>query len=1192
MKSLRTAAPALALVLGLALPGLAHAASATRTSAFDYDPASGLLVREILEPDTPALRLETAYTYDAYGNRSAATVSSPATGSAAIAARTSSTAYDPRGQFPLSSSNALGHSESKTLDPRFGAVTRLTGPNGLTTQWQYDSLGRQTLEIRADGTRTRWDYQYCNGINGGTAACPGLAAYLVQVTPLAADGVTANGPWSKTYYDALERVIRTETVGFDGSSVIVQSTEYDNLGRVARASAPYFSGQAPHWTSFTYDALGRVLATTLPDNTQSSAAYNGMTSSVTNALGQTTTSRKNSQGQTVQVTDAAGNNLTYQYDPFGNLTQTTDPKGNTVTLGYDLRGRKIRMLDPDMGSWSYDYDALGQLVRQTDAKNQVTTLSYDPLGRLTRRAEPDLVSTWSYDNCAQGIGKLCQSSTDNGYRQVTSYDSLGRAAGTVTTLDTSYTASVSYDGNGRIARRTYPTGLAIQYVYTSLGYLKEVRNAAGNALIWRADSMDAQGHLLQHTYGNAIVTQQSFDPATGRLLSIMAGAGNGVQNLSLSYDALGRLVSRSDATQHLNETFLYDKLNRLTSATVNSGGAGVVTQSFTYDSIGNIVSRSDLGNYSYGAVNNRPHALTQLVLNAGGKRSYAYDANGNLTSETQYDAANNVIATKGRSEVYTSFNLPQALGAPGISLAFAYGPEHQRVKQIAPGATTLYLHPDNSGGLFYEKDLKPDGGIEHRHFITAGAGVVAIVKQSGSSTTVVYLHRDQLGSTTAVTDEAGAVLERLAYEPFGKRRTPAGQADPDNTIAGINTDRGYTNHEHLDELGLIHMNGRIYDPALGRFMSADPYIQAPGNSQSYNRYAYVMNSPFLYTDPSGYLFGGMFKVPFIDNAWNNHIKPAGRQILSVGAVAACTYFTAGAGTAACVGASQAAISKGYGASWNQALRSGAVAGATAYAFNWVGDNYPGYGQSGATSATIFQNTVGHAVVGCGAAWAGGGNCGAGAMAGGFSAAYGNYVGYSNNAVFATVQSAVVGGTASVLGGGKFENGAVTGAFGYLFNCYMHECWKDLRAGTCTSPTIACSQQNARYQEAYDTIAKGQALESDHPELFFVGGMQVNGAKLGLTELMSYGVANTGRSAGEGLISMSMGAGRVAANDFAALAANYGATINSITTNAGQVIQRFSVGDATVILRNFGNTAGTTIQVTAKGILDGIKLRYP
>ena len=105
------------------------------------------------------------------------------------------------------------------------------------------------------------------------------------------------------------------------------------------------------------------------------------------------------------------------------------------------------------------------------------------------------------------------------------------------------------------------------------------------------------------------------------------------------------------------------------------------------------------------------------------------------------------------------------------------------------------------------------------------------------------------------------VIERLAYEPFGKRRFASGSDDPNNTIVPQNTDRGYTNHEHLDELTLVHMNGRVYDPVVGRFMSADPQIQDPMNLQSYNRYAYVMNNPLMYTDPSGYFsWRKIFKV--------------------------------------------------------------------------------------------------------------------------------------------------------------------------------------------------------------------------------------------------------------------------------------------------------------------------------------------
>ncbi|MFJ3055102.1 RHS repeat-associated core domain-containing protein [Herbaspirillum sp. NPDC087042] len=97
----------------------------------------------------------------------------------------------------------------------------------------------------------------------------------------------------------------------------------------------------------------------------------------------------------------------------------------------------------------------------------------------------------------------------------------------------------------------------------------------------------------------------------------------------------------------------------------------------------------------------------------------------------------------------------------------------------------------------------------------------------------------------------------MAYEPFGKRRQVGGATDSEGTVVGINTDRGFTNHEHLEELGLIHMNGRVYDPALGRFMSADPKIPDPGNIQSFNRYAYVFNQPLIWVDASGYdVFSG------------------------------------------------------------------------------------------------------------------------------------------------------------------------------------------------------------------------------------------------------------------------------------------------------------------------------------------------
>jgi RHS repeat-associated protein len=133
---------------------------------------------------------------------------------------------------------------------------------------------------------------------------------------------------------------------------------------------------------------------------------------------------------------------------------------------------------------------------------------------------------------------------------------------------------------------------------------------------------------------------------------------------------------------------------------------------------------------------------------------------------------------------------------------------------------------------------------------TLSAGNPAIGANQPSS--LRYMHHDHLGSVAVVTNETGAVLERLAFDPWGKRRNINGLADTTDSLVGLTTDRGYTEHEHLDEMGIIHMNGRVYDPLIGRFMSADPFIQAPKNLKTFNRYSYVWNNPLKLYDPDGF----------------------------------------------------------------------------------------------------------------------------------------------------------------------------------------------------------------------------------------------------------------------------------------------------------------------------------------------------
>jgi RHS repeat-associated protein len=907
----------------------AEAATQTRTVVFEYDSVSGQVVKEIVEPDNSNLCLVTTYTYDAYGNNNGSTTRNCNGSSSEAAAPTGTAVFQSRsmgtalaagsvviggttyawsaGQFPTATNNALNHSEAREFDPRFGAATKLTGPNGLITSWAYDSFGRMVSETRADGTTTTWTYTRCVDSPG---TCPTFGVYFIA-------GSSTGSPQSRRFFDNLNREIRSETQGFDGTWVR-KDTQYDALGRVAQISRPYFAGGAPTWTSFSYDMLGRVTQANEPtvgsSTVGTTTTFNGLITTVavsnagsgTNMPGgvvQTKTTTRNSQGQIVTVADSQANTITYTYDPFGNQL-TTNAGGVTTTLAYDLRGRKISMADPDMGSWSYDYNALGELVRQTDAKSQTTSIAYDKLGRMTSRTEPDLVSTWTYDACANGIGKLCSASADNGYSRTQGYDSLGRPSTLSVTVGTSYTVATSYVASGadlgKVDTLTYPTNFAVKNVYNSYGYLWKVQRTGStdSTVYWQANSRNAAGDVTSEALGNGLATTRAYDTLFRMSAITSSNAGGAVHNLVYSFDAIGNVTQRQDVTQNVTENFAYDVLNRLSSAS----GPGLTTRSFDYNAVGNMTYKSDVGAYTYPALAGaRPHAVSS-VSGTGAPNSvtasYTYDLNGNLSgaSGTLYPPSGSVIFS--RTLTYASYNMPSTLthvqGGSTYSYTYTYSAEHERVKLVTvrptDTVTSIYVHPAGQGALLYEKETRAsDGLVEHKHYVNGGAGLVGVfvTKSSyapGQGDEMRYYHRDHLRSIVASTNSTAAIVERFAFEAYGERRyTNGGAENRSSPLIGVTTDRGFTSHEHLDEMNLIHMNGRVYDPVLARFVTSDPFIASASNLQSYNRYSYVNGSPLAYTDRAGYWPSppgvGNSGIKELDNAVPNEAKEANRQLV-------------------------------------------------------------------------------------------------------------------------------------------------------------------------------------------------------------------------------------------------------------------------------------------------------------------------
>ncbi len=259
------------------------------------------------------------------------------------------------------------------------------------------------------------------------------------------------------------------------------------------------------------------------------------------------------------------------------------------------------------------------------------------------------------------------------------------------------------------------------------------------------------------------------------------------------------------------------------------------------------------------------------------------------------------------------------------------------------------------------------------------------------------------------------------------------------------TQRGFTNHEMLDEVDIIHMNGRIYDGRLGRFLQADPLIQEPNNSQSLNRYSYVINNPLSYTDPTGY----------------NFLKKYWRAIVAIVA----TYITAGyaSGWAASWGFGTAA-SGGVAATLGNTIAAGAISGFVGGAI--ATGSFKGAVIGAFTGAAFgalhgwnvdgfhLGKIAAHGGVGGLSSVLSGGKFGHGFAAAGFTQAVSQVGGDSlfskTDKAGNAVKAALIGGTASAISGGKFANGAVTGAFSRMLN---DDVWSRAADKTVIKPVV-------------------------------------------------------------------------------------------------------------------------------------------
>jgi len=1080
-----------------------------KTNADGY---AGMLNKETIFKGDPK-EVNKLHQFDEFGNKTVEIVEAKKRDATTLdfdtsfTQRKTETFYTSNGRYVESVINDLDFEKSFTYGGRFGGVLTETGANGLTVSYGYDELGTRYYTLAPDGTYST-EYSYLCGI--GDASCPTEGVYYTESQAYALDGTNLSG-FARTYYNKMGQEIVKEGQTF-GDKKLISRTEYDKYGRVSKGYSPVFGTVDTVGAGFTtasYDALGRLISQTEPGTRITTRQYQGTSTTTTNAIGQVTIETKNINGELGKVRDNNNKEMTYLYDTRGNFVKLIDSDLNEVEMQYDTVGHKIATVDPDKGTWQYKFNGFGELVQQIDARGVVITQEYDDLGRMIKRVDNADVSTttpiasidsqttcWIYDTAAFGdtgaslkgqlhkvqlfAGEIdCGATTSLTPLQekITGFDNLGRAEFATQKIkqessnlvDTYLTMNIFEAASSRVLFTILPREVTLKNHYDGFGNLTKITDAIDDNILYReVTNIDKFGNVSHETYGNGIKSIKAYDAQTGFLESVTAGKTNGSEMIDFQqyFDGIGNVTQRKDNIVNRQELFGYveggsnNLLNRLTSFTVTEDNS--LNKTYSYDDLGNLKSKSDIGdNYEYGAGNAGIHALTSIRSGGNLLRTFGYDANGNMTSDI--DSTN---SSNNRTIQYGAFEKPVSISKGSASqIAFRYGSSRERYKRIdnvREGSTPVIIETTYLGG--YEKVVHTggarDGKTEHKYML-GGVALKVDTEEGGTQTATKtrYLHKDHLGSVVAITDELGTETARFRYDPFGKQHTVVSQSATLQTPVTVwleDTRRGFTGHEMLSSVDVIHMNGRIYDANIGRFMQADAYIQAPKNMQSMNRYTYVLNNPLSYTDPSGHFFKSLKKywrtiAAIAINIW---LPGAGGLFnggfwatVSSGAISGAV--ATGSLKGALTGAFSAGVFFGIGeffqgvstANYNtdmnfftSAIKDGGL-GLDAHTANL-------FASRALTTAQQLGKVLAHGMAGGVMSTLNGGKFGHGFASAGVTQAFSKSIdsignGAASHSGQRILAAAVLGGVTSAATGGKFANGAVTAAFSRAFNEEIH-----------------------------------------------------------------------------------------------------------------------------------------------------------
>lgn len=594
-------------------------------------------------------------------------------------------------------------------------------------------------------------------------------------------------------------------------------------------------------TSYGYDDAGRLLTITLPGSRTLTYTYSGnLVASITDSLGNTISYRYDAKGQlTGQDIHDPANILTFTlsqtYDAAGNLATRVYPGNGQESFSYDAVHNLVQAIDPVSVQTDYNFDALGRLLSETkagttlatssydshdnrisvtDARNHATTSSFDDLGRVRAVTSPDTGATSAtYDQA----GNLLTLTDAKGQTIAATYDALNRpltqsypgaAREIVSTYDQPFKGRLStiqeeesnrsfaYNTLGQVISETRTIGTTtatVHYAYNSTtGELASITYPSGRVLSFSRDSAGQVSGLAMD--GSPLVTNIAhlpYGPVTSATL--------GSVNLTRSYDQRYQM-SRLQAGS-LDSTYTRDQAGRVTGIT---NIPGPTAETFTT------------------TATIHPNNNQLLGLSGSETIAYSHDANGNVITDGSFtytwDALNRLV---------------QVQESGSIIATYGYDSQNRRIRKTV-GGQSIHYHYDLNNQLVAES--LADGTPLRDYFYLNNEPIA--LREYQNNPGLYYYITDHLGTPRRLITSIGTVVWEAAYLPFGQAQVKTGTVQNNLRFPG----------QYFDsETGLHYNWNRYYDPASGRYLSADPIGLAGGM----NLYAYVGGDPVNWVDPEG-----------------------------------------------------------------------------------------------------------------------------------------------------------------------------------------------------------------------------------------------------------------------------------------------------------------------------------------------------